>query len=469
MSVTVILPAGPASVEGEAIRSLAGQPGVGQILVPFENQGPGPGAEARRLELQGLCEFVPLERKGRGAAVRGALEKARGEVSVVLGPDAEPSDVAGLAAPILENRADLVLGSRFLAGRRSILGFWDSLGDRALALLASAAVDLSLTDLGGAKAFRSTKARELCLRGDGMAFDAELVAKFSRMRYRILEVPVRSDARKQPEGRDRLGESLGLLRAALRYARVDDAENEHGGYRTLQVMDQAPRYAAWLVELMRPHLGHRILEVGAGIGTITRHLVDRELVVPLDLEPRYVQQLENAFRGCENVRPMLGDVNALDLDRLRAERFDTVILSNVLEHLEDDAGALARFHDLLTPGGRLILVVPALPFIYGAIDREVGHHRRYLRAGLERALRAAGFEIERLRALNLLGVPGWFFNGSVLRRRDVPQLQLRIYDRLAPALAAFEDRFEPPFGLSLFCVARKVVARKVVARKVGAA
>jgi SAM-dependent methyltransferase len=452
--VSVIIPSQDSrGTIGEVIRRVRSLPSVGQVVVADAGSRDGTADEVERLSRAGSCELVRLPRLGRGSAVRSALSLARGEVAVILDSalEYEPRDIPALTSPILDGRADLVLGSRFLGGKRPVSGFWDALGSRTLATLAGAAVDLNLTDLGtGAKAFRTSAARGLELRAEGFGIDAELVAKFARMRYRILEVPVRFWPRHAGAA---LREKAELLLAAIRYSHTDDAENEHGGYRTLQVMDQAPHYAAWLASLLRPHLGQRVLEVGAGIGTITRHMVDRELVVPLDLEPRYVQQLENAFRGCANVRPLCADVAALDVDALRKERFDTVILSNVLEHIADDGAALRRFREILVPGGRLLLVVPALQAIYGSMDREVGHHRRYGRRGLTRLLVDSGYRVDRLRAMNPLGVAGWVLNGQLLRRTEVPELQLRLYDRIAPVLAALERRWEPPVGLSFFSVA----------------
>ncbi len=451
MSVTVLLPSQDSRATlAEAVRRVRAQPGVEQVLVADAGSRDGTDREAERLSRLGLCELLKLPRSGRGAAVRASLPRVRGDALVLLDPSlrCEPRDLPALVQPISDGRADLVLGSRFSRGQRAVAGFWDALASRALAVAAGAAVDLDLTDLdSGAQALRTSAARALDLRSEGAGIGAEIVAKFARMRYRILEVPVRFF------GGAPFREKGALLVSALRYAGTDDAENEHGGYRTLQVMDQAPRYAEWLASLMRPHLGRRVLEVGAGIGTITRHLIDRELVVPLDVEPRYVRQLENAFRGVPNVRPLQADAGALDVAALRQERFDTVILSNVLEHLPDDAAALRTFREILPPGGRLLLVVPALQAIYGTLDREVGHHRRYGRRDLARLAAAAGFRVDVLRPLNLLGVGGWAVNGRLLRRRRVPPLQLRVYDRVAPLLAALERRVEPPLGLSLFCVA----------------
>jgi SAM-dependent methyltransferase len=452
MGATVLLPTRDSRATlAEAVRRLGGQPGVEQILVADAGSRDGSDREAERLARQGFCELLRLPRSGRGAAVRGALPLVRGDAVVVMDPTlrCEPRDVPALVEPIQSGRADLVLGTRFARGQRPVAGFWDALASRTLAVVAGAAVDLALSDLdSGAQALRTTAARSLDLRSEGSGIDAEIVAKFARMRYRILEVPVRLESGAP------LRQKGALLLSTLRYAGTDDAENEHGGYRTLQVMEQAPRYAEWLAGLMRPHLGRRVLEVGAGIGTITRHLLDRELIVPLDVEPRYVRQLENAFRGVPHVRPLCADAGALDVEALRRERFDTVILSNVLEHLSDDLGALHSFRSLLQPGGRVVLVVPAIQAIYGTLDREVGHHRRYGRRRLEALVREAGFGVDALRAVNLLGVAGWAVNGRLLRRRRVPPVQLRLYDRLAPVLAALEHRFAPPIGLSLFCVGR---------------
>jgi len=137
-----------------------------------------------------------------------------------------------------------------------------------------------------------------------------------------------------------------------------------------------------------------------------------------------------------------------------AERIDTVLCLNVLEHVERDDVALRGLHDLLEPGGRLVLLVPALPALYGSLDRALDHHRRYSRNELLQKLRAAGFEVETNRFFNLLGVLGWTMNSRILKRTTFPPLQLALYDRLVP-LFRLESRFRLPIGMSLIAVARK--------------
>src|SRR5205085_10274801 len=138
----------------------------------------------------------------------------------------------------------------------------------------------------------------------------------------------------------------------------------------------------------------------------------------------------------------------LSSDGLPQGTFDTVVCSNVLEHIEDDVGALAALRALLAPGGRIVLVVPALRPLHGSIDKAIGHHRRYVREEIAAKLARAGLGVEHVRYFNVLGVAGWFLNARVLRRRSVPGFQARVNDRLVPLLR-LERWLRPPLGMSL--------------------
>lgn len=230
-----------------------------------------------------------------------------------------------------------------------------------------------------------------------------------------------------------------------------------GARITLERMEQATNYNAWLGRTFRPHLGRRVLEVGAGMGTITEQIAEgRELVLALEVEEHYFNQLRERFRDRPQVKPYLTDLSRADFDSLKRERLDTILLSNVLEHLPDDAAAVRRFRELLAPGGKLVMVAPALEQLFGTIDEAVGHYRRYTPRSLRAVLEGNGFEVESLEWMNLLGIAGWFVNGRILRRRAVPLLQLKAYDTLAPLLARAESLVRLPIGMSLFTVARAV-------------
>jgi 2-polyprenyl-3-methyl-5-hydroxy-6-metoxy-1,4-benzoquinol methylase len=226
-----------------------------------------------------------------------------------------------------------------------------------------------------------------------------------------------------------------------------------GQGETLRRMAEADRYNAWLLDRSTPFLGQRILDVGAGIGTFAEKVAPgRELVVAVEPDPAYEATLAARLSDKTNVRVMQVEVADLRSDLFEGG-FDSIICFNVLEHIPDDEAALRILRAQLAPRGRLLLLVPAHPFLFGAIDRTVGHERRYQRDTLRSLLEKAGFAVEVLRYVNPLGAVGWFVSARVLRRRDVPEGPLRLYDRLVPALRVL-DRIELPFGLSLWAVAR---------------
>jgi SAM-dependent methyltransferase len=139
---------------------------------------------------------------------------------------------------------------------------------------------------------------------------------------------------------------------------------------------------------------------------------------------------------------------------IRDLRIDSVVCLNVLEHIDDDRGALADMYDVLQPDGRLVLLVPAFARLYGTLDVHLRHFRRYEREELESKLREAGFAIEDLRFANRPGILGWWVNGKLLRRRVLPRSQLLAFKLLMPMLEREKER-PPTAGLSLVAIARK--------------
>ncbi len=387
---------------------------------------------------------------GKGTAIRAALGRVTGDITVLQDADTAYSLEAceALCRPIREDAADAVFGSRRMPARDA-----EVLADRALGHVTRFVTDVSLTDpLSGQRAFRTEALKSVSLTSEDDSVDAEIVVKLAAQLFRLAEVPLVLDtAPRQP-----LASQLARLRTLVRYATVrNDADNQHEGYNTLERMDGASNYNAWLGQRFREHLGRRVLEIGAGIGTITEQLEPGlELLIALEVDRFYVERLRNKFRGRPHVRPYLSDVALADWESLRAERLDTIVLSNVLEHIPDDASAVRRFRQILPPGGRVLVLVPALPQLFGAIDEAVGHYRRYTMPGLRSVLEGNGFEVERLEWMNLVGIPGWFMNSRVMRRRSVPKLQLKVYDRIAPLLARAESQVKLPLGMSLFAVAR---------------
>lgn len=220
--------------------------------------------------------------------------------------------------------------------------------------------------------------------------------------------------------------------------------------RALENIARARSYNAWLFERARARLGRRVLDVGAGVGTFSElAAATGASVVAVEPEPEFAEALRKRFAGIERVEVIEGTVDAVE-----QEGFDSVLCFNVLEHIEDDAAALRAFAARLAPGGRLFLLIPAHPRLYGGYDRAAGHVRRYSKPPLRELLAGAGFEPETLRHVNPVGALGWLVRVRLRSSSEWPSGSFAAFDRLVPILRPL-DRLRLPFGLSLWAVARR--------------
>jgi SAM-dependent methyltransferase len=212
------------------------------------------------------------------------------------------------------------------------------------------------------------------------------------------------------------------------------------------------RYRAFQRELMAPYLGPSVLEIGAGLGEFAAQLTGLQRHVVTDVDPQAVASMAERFAD----RPEV-EARVLDLSRGPVEldaSVSTVVAINVLEHIDDDTGALRSLASMLEPGGRIVLWVPAYMQLYGDFDRAVGHVRRYTPPTMRAAIRHAGLTAQLVRPVNLLGGIAWW---ATVRRGGVsgprPGL-VRTYDRfVVPVTRAVETRFTLPFGQSVLAVA----------------
>lgn len=220
-------------------------------------------------------------------------------------------------------------------------------------------------------------------------------------------------------------------------------------------LEKATNYNRWILQTIQPYLGSRILEVGCSIGNFTQYFLDRSLVVALDVSEKYLEVLKAKHDGRPNLIPVHCSIDSPDVLSLKDYELDTAVVLNVLEHVEDDERALRNIFQILSHTGRLLMLAPAFPVLFGAMDRADDHYRRYSRQDLERKVAAAGFNIRKMGYMNFLGFFGWFVNGRIFRRSLLPKNQLAIFNRIVPILAAIERRVPPPIGQSIYCIAQK--------------
>ncbi|MGK2879367.1 MAG: class I SAM-dependent methyltransferase [Mycobacterium sp.] len=214
-----------------------------------------------------------------------------------------------------------------------------------------------------------------------------------------------------------------------------------------------PRYRRYQYELIAPHCGKSVLEVGAGLGEFAEQFDNLDRLVLTDVDPDAVAVMARRFAARPEVTTQqleLGQPPTL------SEPVDSVVAINVLEHIDDDAGALRSLATAVNVGGSIVLWVPGYQQLYGEFDRKVGHVRRYTPGTLADTVRRAGLQVEEVKPVNLLGGVAWWLT---VRRSGVstpnPKL-VAVFDRcVVPVTTALERRLRVPFGQSVLCVARK--------------
>jgi SAM-dependent methyltransferase len=229
----------------------------------------------------------------------------------------------------------------------------------------------------------------------------------------------------------------------------------------LETMSEARRYQAHVFNLFRPYIGSRVLEVGSGIGTTTRTLLDiAQKVVGIEPNASSVARLRQSLAGEPRFELRACHLEECDQRELLAQRFDTVVCINVLEHIEDDVAALRMFRDIVTATrGNVLVFVPAVQGVYGPLDAELGHHRRYSKRMLASAFRQAGLHLQVLRYTNPIGLLAWWFNSHVTKSTAHSSRQIALFETLVAPWALPLERIAPmPIGLSLVAVGRPSAA-----------
>jgi glycosyltransferase involved in cell wall biosynthesis len=397
--------------------------------------------------------------RGKGAAIRTGLSHADTELVVIHDADLEyhPSDLIRMVEVFLNEDADAVFGSRFMAGGyKRALFFRHAIGNKFLTFLCDVVCDLNLTDMETCyKMVRTNLLKSIPLESSTFDVEPEVAIKLAKRGSRVFEVPISYSGRTYQEGKKiDWKDGLRAIWAILHYAASDKIyqEDEYGG-EILGRLNRAPRFTRWMADVIRPYVGDRVLEVGAGTGNMSVHLMPRSIYWATDVNPHYLEYL-----GTLRVtRPYLrvAYTNATEKESFPTDQsFDTIVCLNVVEHVKDDVAALRNIHDALSDDGRAIILVPCGPSLYGTLDEVLGHYRRYTTEQLVSVAIEAGFRTEEMLKFNRAGVPAWWFNGRILRRKTFGLGQIRLLNLLTPFFRLV-DPWLPLPPLSIIAVLRK--------------
>ena len=398
--------------------------------------------------------------RGKGAAVKGALEVARGTVAVIQDADLEydPRDLPHVLRPVLEGRADAVYGSRLSGGsEHRVLYYRHALGNRLITFVSNVLTDLNLTDVEtGYKAFRLDLVRGVPIRSRSFTFEIEITAKLAALGARVYEVPISYHGRSYQEGK-KIGwvDGVRALFAAVRFRLFPGLGRGHLEARARVEVRRLRRFNKWLAQKLLRWTGDRVIEYAPDIGTVTAHMVQKERVVCVEPQPERAAFVERRFGHRPNVRVLAGDFHEDKVfQALRVEDADTILCVNALACIEDDEAIMREFTGVLEPGGRLVLLLPRGSWLHSTLDRARKYRRRYSKRLLHDKIVRAGFEVEHIKSFNRVGVLTWFFWSKILRRRRAGGMLLGLYDRLT-FLWRMLDWVLPLPGLSMIVVARK--------------
>lgn len=439
----------------EVLRRVKAVPLDKEIIIVDDGSVDGTREVLKEVKEENVKVIFNERNWGKGFSIRRGFEHVSGDIVIIQDADLEyyPDEYPALIQKIIEGKADVVYGTRFLGPHRAF-HFYHYLGNALLNFIANILYDTNLSDMMTCyKALKSNVLKKLKLRANGFGIEAEITAQVLRRKLRVYEVPISYNGRDYDEGKkitwkDFFRSLYWLLKC--KFESFDISED------TLYRVRMMKNNNKCVFEQIKPYLSNNVLEVGSGIGNISKFLIsfNREVILT-DINDSYLEYLRHKFIGNPKVKVIKHNILLDDPSNLEPFKIDTIVCINVLEHIDSDKKALENIYKILQGGGRLILFVPALRNLQGSLDEKLLHFRRYEKRELLIKLEAVNFSVEMIYYFDFFAALGWFLNGVILKRKIMSSFQVKVFDKFIPLLAKIEQKIRIPFGLSLIVICKK--------------
>ena len=228
----------------------------------------------------------------------------------------------------------------------------------------------------------------------------------------------------------------------------------------LNAWNKLDRYSKWIYHMYEKYIGKEVLDIGGGVGTAISFYIDKaERVVATELFENQVNIMNKRFENYQYFKAIQADIMKDDFSAY--DKFDTIILINVLEHIEDDRKALANIKKLLKYSGTIIICVPAMPGLYCYMDKNVGHYRRYTKGELRVKAKRAELQVIEDKYMNFMGILPYWIKGKLKKDNggsfstSIDEGESKLYSIATSILEPIERVIKPPIGISEFIILTK--------------
>jgi SAM-dependent methyltransferase len=228
------------------------------------------------------------------------------------------------------------------------------------------------------------------------------------------------------------------------------------GEKTLELLSNSPSFNFWMYKQIKPYISGKVIEIGSGIGNISKYILDDFQTTLSDNNQTYCSYLLDKFKSHKNFNAirLLDVTNKSDFIDSKSEKYDTVILLNVIEHIWNDQKALENLCTLLSENGKIIILTPANPWLFSKFDQQLGHYRRYTNASISKLVYESGLSLTNRFYFNFLGILGWFVFGKILKQEQIQQKPMQIFNLLMPINKLIQPIAKYFSGLSIVAIVR---------------